>query len=111
MISLMRASAITGWRRRFRIFGKPDFVFPKSRIAVFVDGDFWHGHPTLYRAPQSNSEFWEKKIRMNKARDRTVKRALELKGWRVFRVWESTLKKTPNRVISRLKRLLNEGAL
>ena len=88
----MRRYKIKGWRRGSKLPGKPDFVFPRSRVAVFVDGDFWHGNPKMKRLPKSNTDYWREKIRSNRARDRKVNRALEALGWRVVRIWESSLR-------------------
>lgn len=91
MIRIFRSNKITGWRRNFHLFGNPDFVFPKNRVAVFVDGEFWHGHPKE-KMPNSNAEFWLNKIERNKARDALVNRFLREKGWRVIRFWQRDLK-------------------
>lgn len=90
--SLFRANGIKGWRRGYRLFGSPDFVFPKERIAVFVDGEFWHGHPTLGQIPETNTEFWVKKIERNKERDLLVNQTLEQKDWIVVCIWQHELK-------------------
>lgn len=96
---LLRQHGITGWRRNFPLLGKPDFVFPKARLAVFVDGCFWHGHPKKCRMPKTNRDYWEKKIGRNVSRDRAVSRELRTRGWKVLRIWEhrvsdaSTLKR------------------
>ncbi|MGB3971846.1 MAG: very short patch repair endonuclease [Limnochordia bacterium] len=92
LASLFRKNGIKGWRGNYRLFGNPDFVFPKERIAVFVDGEFWHGHPTLGQIPETNREFWIKKIERNKARDTLVNKTLEEKGWTVVRLWQHELK-------------------
>lgn len=86
------------------IFGKPDFVFRKKRITVFVDSDFWHGHKKRCIMPKSNCEFWEQKIERNKQRDKAVNRELRRKGWVVIRLWERDIKrdllKTINKVLN-----------
>lgn len=110
LIRLFRERRITGWRRNFPIFGKPDFVFPKERVAVFVDGDFWHGHPTRGKVPATNREFWQAKIARNRARDRVVNRTLRKSGWRAIRIWQSTLRKSPGRVAARVWRALDRKA-
>ena len=92
LIALFRKNDIKGWRRNYSLFGKPDFVFPKKRVAVFVDGEFWHGHPSLGRIPETNSDFWRGKIERNKERDRLVNKTLENKGWKVVRIWQHELK-------------------
>jgi DNA mismatch endonuclease, patch repair protein len=108
LIRLFRIERIAGWRRRQKIFGMPDFVFPASKIAVFVDGCFWHGCPSCKRGPKSNQDFWHRKFAKNRRRDRTVTRTLQKNGWRVVRIWEHSLKDGAVRQLSQLKRLLEE---
>ena len=91
-IKIMRKFRISGWRRRSKLIGRPDFVFNKQKVVVFVDGDFWHGNPKACRIPKSNTEYWTAKIARNRQRDREVSRALRRDGWHVLRVWESSLK-------------------
>lgn len=93
LIKIFRQLGITGWRRRYPAFGKPDFAFPALRLAVFVDGCFWHCCPKHKTRPQSNKEFWEKKLETNRRRDREVNRELKKRGWLVLRIWEHELKK------------------
>ena len=104
LIRVLRAHRITGWRRRQAVFGKPDFIFPKLKVAVFVDGCFWHGCPTHETKPRNNAAFWRNKFARNKARDRLVTRTLRKNGWRVLRIWEHELKrKDEARLLRRLK--------
>ena len=91
-IAIMRKYGIKGWRRGSKLPGKPDFVFLRERVAVFVDGDFWHGNPNKFRVPKSNQIYWEGKIRRNQERDILIKLTLEGLGWRVLRIWESSLR-------------------
>jgi DNA mismatch endonuclease (patch repair protein) len=91
LIEIFRAHAITGWRRHAPIFGRPDFVFPKERVAVFVDGCFWHGCPIHGSIPASNRPFWRKKLYRNRERDNLVGRELRQLGWRVLRIWQHEL--------------------
>lgn len=102
IIALFRLWRIVGWRRNQDVFGKPDFVFKREKVALFVDGDFWHGHPRRCRMPKSNVEFWSAKIAANRRRDRKVTAVLSKEGWRVVRVWESTLKEKPTTVARRV---------
>ena len=91
LMALMRAHGITGWRRKTRIFGKPDFVFRAVKVAVFVDGCFWHACPRHGTRPAGNRAFWKAKLARNVERDRQVTRALRKAGWAVLRVWEHDL--------------------
>jgi DNA mismatch endonuclease (patch repair protein) len=91
LAKLMRRHGISGWRRQQAVFGKPDFVFPKLRLAVFVDGCFWHSCPKHRTKPANNAAFWRRKLAANKARDRRVTRMLRQMGWRVVRIWEHEL--------------------
>lgn len=93
LIEIFKLNHITGWRRNYEIFGHPDFVFPQKRIAIFADGCFWHGHNCRNVTPSDNSEFWQAKVKKNKARDKTVTDELTRKGWKVIRVWECEIKK------------------
>ena len=102
LVKLLKEQGITGWRRhlslRFKVNDstfkvKPDFIFRKLKLAVFVDGEFWHGHPTRANIPEGNRAFWIKKIEGNKARDRLVNRTLRTQGWTVIRVWQSDIMK------------------
>ena len=107
---LLRSAGITGWRRHRHVIGKPDFVFRKQRVAVFVDGCFWHGCPEHGARPKTNASFWRRKIARNRARDREVNRLLRAKEWRVFRIWEHELapknkKHLAARMLRRLVRL------
>jgi len=74
------------------IEGKPDFADKERKIAVFVDGCFWHKCPKHYRKPVQNRVFWLKKINQNEKRDKKVSKALKKKGWKVIRIWEHDIK-------------------
>jgi DNA mismatch endonuclease (patch repair protein) len=109
---LFRDNGISGWRRRQAVFGRPDFVFRKIRVAVFVDGCFWHGCPKHCHQPKGNADFWEKKLSANKFRDRRVNRELLKSGWTVIRIWEHELsKKNILRLRAKLARLTSTPAL
>lgn len=123
LVRVFRARGITGWRRHIRVSVegrrpkvegnprsgsrrstlvprlavRPDFVFPKLRLAVFVDGCFWHACPQHGTKPRNNAAFWREKLSRNKARDRLVNQMLRRTGWRVLRVWEHELAKTGKR--------------
>lgn len=93
LVKTFRLHGITGWRRHVALPGRPDFIFPKNKLAVFVDGCFWHGCPKHSRHAIKSGEFWRKKLDLNKARDRRVTSQLRLLGWRVVRLWEHELAK------------------
>lgn len=83
---------------RFRLHrkdlpGSPDIVFVRQKVAVFVDGCFWHGCPAHGARPQTNAEFWSEKIEKNRARDSRASRELKHLGWTVLRIWEHELKR------------------
>lgn len=98
-----------------KVFGTPDFSFRETRLAVFVDGDFWHGRAWFERgaAPATNSEFWIAKFERNRRRDRIVDLELRRSGWSVVRLWGSDVKKAPEvsaqKVRARLRRLARRG--
>jgi DNA mismatch endonuclease, patch repair protein len=107
LAKLFRRSKITGWRRNQKIFGKPDFTFRQVRLALFVDGCFWHGCPKHATQPKGNRTFWKNKFARNKARDVLVTRALRRANWRVLRIWEHELaKKNEARLLRRIHRAL-----
>lgn len=93
LIELFKTHSIKGWRRNTRIFGKPDFFFPKMRLAVFADGCFWHGCTCKKKAPKANAEYWKNKIKRNKTRDKLVNELLRKRGYIVLRIKECAIKK------------------
>ena len=105
LLKLFRENGIKGWRRHQPLPGKPDFIFRKERLAVFVDGCFWHGCPRCYIKPKQNAEFWDKKIGSNIKRDKKVSRKLRIEGWQVCRIWECKLKK-PDAVLRKISNIL-----
>ena len=106
-MKLLREAKIAGWRRNFPLRGKPDFVFATARLAVFVDGCFWHGCPRHATMPANNRAFWKAKLTRNAQRDRAVTRALRASGWTVLRVWECALARShAGRTIARIVRAL-----
>lgn len=107
LMKLLRHHHITGWRRNQAVFGKPDFVFPKSLLAVFVDGCFWHGCPKHCKTPANNRPFWKKKLAANRARDKRVNQTLRKAGWHVVRIWEHDLAKQGEVCIRRITSALS----
>lgn len=95
--------------------GKPDIVFTKAKVAIFCDGDFWHGHNWALRGISSldeelagYSEYWQKKIRYNIDRDRKNTSKLENSGWIVLRFWESEIKKNTKKCVDEIVRCYNQ---
>lgn len=105
-VSILQAWSIVGWRRHYKVAGKPDFTFPRERIVVFIDGCFWHGCPKHCRMPASNVPYWEKKIKGNVRRDKRIRKSLKEQGWIVYRFWEHELKGCAS-LIGKLRRLKN----
>src|SRR4029077_2154399 len=99
-----------GWKRHCQdIPGCPDFYFVTARLAVFVDGCFWHGCPVCNRnLPHSRRRFWREKIKLNRRRDRKVKSILQSLGYRVIRIWEHALGNY--RWLMRLESILQKSA-
>lgn len=97
--ALLRSRRISGWKlHSANVFGKPDFYFNQLRLAVFVDGCFWHGCPKCFHAPRQNASFWAQKIRRNRNRDRRVTKVLRAGGITVLRLWEHDLARKAARV-------------
>lgn len=85
----LRANGVTGWKfQGYGIPGRPDFIFEAQKVAVFVDGCFWHGCITCCRPPKSNRIYWSKKLRNNILRDRRANKELIADGWKIVRFWE-----------------------
>jgi DNA mismatch endonuclease (patch repair protein) len=97
-----------GYRYRLKsstnLPGTPDIVLPKFKLAIFVDGCFWHGCPNHGTMPKTNTQFWKAKIQRNKKRDKQVDIALKKLGWRVLRVWEHEVKCDTARIVKRIDR-------
>ena len=89
----LRSERIAGWTKHpSSVLGKPDFYFPAYRLALFVDGCFWHGCPKCARRiPRNRRQFWNDKLKGNRRRDQRVRRSLNRQGYHVMRIWEHTL--------------------
>ena len=105
LAKLMRKAGIMGWRRHLPIPGRPDFAFRKQKVAVFVDGCFWHGCPRCFRLPKQNRAFWKAKIEGNRRRDRSVNGRLRRLGWKVIRIRECRLKHA-DRIVARIRQAI-----
>ncbi|MGI0035239.1 MAG: very short patch repair endonuclease [Nitrososphaera sp.] len=110
LIRLMRGAGISGWRRKSNLCGRPDFVFPKYHVAVFVDGCYWHGCRRCALSAKTNTEYWKAKIVGNVKRDRTNTRKLKDDGWSVIRIWEHDLKAKPMKCLAKIMSALRPSA-
>lgn len=86
-----------------------DIAFPSKKIAVMVDGCFWHCCLNCFRMPETNVPYWCKKFKENKIRDRKASKALEKNGWVVLRFWEHELKETPQKTLRKVVATLDPG--
>ena len=106
-------SALWAVGLRYRVhdtapIGRPDILFPTSRVAVFIDGCFWHGCPHHYVRPRTREGFWSEKLRTNVERDRRQTLHLESGGWRVVRIWEHEVEQDLDLMVARVRRALSE---
>jgi DNA mismatch endonuclease (patch repair protein) len=92
------------------MIGRPDFILKDRRVAIFTDGDFWHGYRIGPKRLSAKSEFWRKKIMANKARDRRVTAILRREGWTVVRIWEHDIKKRPDEVKAKVLELISPNS-
>jgi len=97
------------FKKQYLIVGKPDFVIISKKIAIFVDGDFWHGHNWKLRGIKNlktelstYKKYWSNKIQTNIKRDKKVNKILIKSGWKIIRIWESDLKKNPQKILSKI---------
>ena len=100
------------YKKHYKAVGRPDFAIITKKIAIFVDGDFWHGHNWKLRGFKDRDAelstykpFWVNKIRNNIARDSRVNNSLKRDKWRVVRIWESELKKNPDKALRKIQNI------
>ena len=91
------SKGIRGYRIHLKILGKPDIVFSKYKIAVFIDGCFWHKCPKCFIEPETNKDFWMEKINGNVKRDKETNDILTKRGWKVIRFWEHEINNNINK--------------
>lgn len=107
LIRYLRRAKIFGWNRHYeKLPGKPDIVFREFRLAIFLDGCFWHGCPKCRLRPATNRKFWNDKIRNNRARDKRMDNKIRTKGWRILHFWEHDIKKNPQKIIIAIKKYI-----
>jgi len=103
---LLWSNGVRGYRIHYNLPGKPDIVFIKKKIAIFIDGCFWHKCPICFQEPETRKEFWMKKIQSNIDRDKKVDDQLTNDGWTVIRIWEHEIKKEPENAVKKIIALL-----
>jgi DNA mismatch endonuclease Vsr len=104
---LLCEANLRGYRLHYtKVPGSPDVVFTRLRLAIFVDGCFWHGCASCYRAPKTNNEYWTMKVRRNKDRDERVNHECFVQGWSVLRLWEHEIVKSPRATLLKVQRAL-----
>ncbi|PNG27654.1 very short patch repair endonuclease [Methylocella silvestris] len=95
-LAIRKALHANGFRYRLHpsnVPGKPDLAFPRYKVAVFVNGCFWHGHDChLFRLPATRADFWSAKITRNRQRDEDVRKQLRKTDWRVLTIWECAIR-------------------
>jgi DNA mismatch endonuclease, patch repair protein len=99
---MLFAQGLRGYRVHYNLPGKPDIVFVKKKIAIFVDGCFWHKCPVDFQEPETRREFWMKKINSNIERDKRVDEQLQKDGWQVIRFWEHDIRKNPDEIVKKI---------
>lgn len=103
-LKLRKALWSKGYRYRLHasLLGRPDIIFPRQKLAIFVDGCFWHGCPVHGTSPKTNAEFWENKIKGNVERDRKITGQLTSDGWMVMRFWEHEINKNLDNIVENI---------
>jgi DNA mismatch endonuclease, patch repair protein len=91
-----------GYRLRPKLPGKPDIVYSRAKLAIFIDGCFWHGCPKHYTRPATRQRYWDNKVTENISRDKTIDKTLKKMGWTPLHFWEHEIKKNPERVVNRV---------
>ncbi|MBE0682875.1 MAG: very short patch repair endonuclease [Anaerolineales bacterium] len=106
---LLSHEGIRGYRLNWRKApGSPDIAFPSQKIAIFINGCFWHRCPYCKpRLPKTHRNFWKQKFAKNKNRDKEKVAILRKDGWRVLTIWECQIKKYPNQSVVRVKKVLS----
>jgi DNA mismatch endonuclease, patch repair protein len=106
----LREAGIVCRRSRAKLPGSPDLVFRAAKLAVFVDGCFWHGCRKHRTIPRNNARYWSEKIERNRMRDKRVDRQLRALGWTTLRIWEHAVDASPDSCVARVVRALASGA-
>jgi len=107
LVTLFLENGVTGWRRNYPVKGHPDFVFLDRKVAIFVDGCFWHGHDCRNTRPKENEEYWRRKRDRNIQHDQEITVLFQTRGWTVVRIWECELKqKNISATLDRIQQII-----
>ncbi len=101
----LKKQKVSRFKYQLKMTGNPDFVFPDHKIAVFCDGDFWHGYNFESRKPKLR-KYWRNKISSNMKRDKDITRHLRKNGWKVIRIWEHQIRKNPASCVNKIQKFL-----
>jgi DNA mismatch endonuclease (patch repair protein) len=91
-----------------KLIGKPDIVFSRKKLAIFVDSDFWHYNLKIFIMPKTNIKYWKNKIKRNIERDKYVNKVLRKMGWKILRFWESDIKKDTIKIVKKIMNVYNK---
>lgn len=105
----LRKMKLSGWRTKTTLAGRPDIYFPKQKIAVFIDGCFWHKCPKCFVKPKSKNKYWDAKIKRNVKKDKEINLLLEKRGVKVIRFWEHEVKKDIHKCFLKLKKIYEKN--
>lgn len=106
---LLYEAGLRGYRLNSKLKGRPDIVLTRCRLAIFIDGCFWHKCPECYIQPQTRKKFWEDKINKNTERDKEVNKKLKKEGWTVVRFWEHEVIKNPKKCLDKILNIISHG--
>ena len=100
---LLSRNKIKGFRKHPKMLGNPDFACTKKKVAIFIDGDFWHGYNWKKLGKIPPKKYWQAKIERNIQRDKKYTKQLKKEGWNVLRLWEHDVKKKPIKCLEKVK--------
>lgn len=107
--SKLKENGIRYKTHSLEVEGKPDFIIEGRKIAIFIDGEFWHGKLWKKKNKIPNSDYWKQKISKNIERDKKVNKILKKSGWQVLRFWETNILKEPDECIEKIVKILDDS--
>lgn len=109
VFSYLRKRKIYFRKHYDKVYGKPDLALPRRKVAIFIDGDFWHGYKFIKLRQRLPRKYWTAKIKMNILRDKGVNHKLRKEGWTVVRIWEHEVKKDPAKALEKIASVLGKS--